>query len=111
LIVSLDTLHVARDTVGLRVRLKVDWSVPHRAPRPGRADSTARFSRLELDEYLNCDSTLVRDIELQAFDSSGTRVGVTEWGASSQWIPFAKHASGPTYFQYACAGLRYAHKL
>ena len=109
LVVFVDTVRVRTDSVGLRAWMRFDATRSFRVKGETDRDSTALLQRIEIEEYLDCASRRVRDIEMQVFDSTGAQVGRHVWDAP-KWIPFAQHTAGAKYFAFACDGLRAARR-
>lgn len=106
--VLLDTAHLVRDSVGLRVHMRFTSSETFRV-RDARGNVLERPTIYdEIDTYIDCTGRRVWEKQVSLLDSAGNRrSGFTPPGTT--W----SNVSRPTaqlYFDLACAGLAAANK-
>jgi hypothetical protein len=105
LTVSLDTSRVVVDSGGMRVWLRFDYSTPQPVPREGDTAHGDMFTRVEIEEYLDCHGQRARDVEISLFDS--THVCLARFTSdTASWVSLTAHPLNEKYFNLACGGLQ-----
>jgi hypothetical protein len=104
----LDTAHLIRDTIGLRVRLR--FSSPERFQvldaNGRRLERPTIYD--EIDTYIDCARRRVWEKQVSLLDSAGNRrSGFTPPGTT--WSDLS-HSAAPLYFELACSALAAAHE-
>ena len=106
---SLDTSRVLTDSIGTKIRIRIDWTSTRRVKAEGDVDSSPAFRRTDLIVYVHCGSRQVRNVSMEAFDTLGVSLGDGPF-ADTSWVSFDNHEATNVYFDLACAALHKAGK-
>jgi len=108
-VASLDTEHVMKDSVGLRIWFRFDFA--RLQPERDTTDpGVVRYIRMEAAEYVECATQRVRDSETTLYNQAGEQVARNYWYHGS-WQGFDENPMHARYFRVACGILDRLGKL